>query len=66
MVALPIGEGVILIPSQPLFTRLCDRIAEVFASRHVTAEDLLAGLPEAREQVFARLYPQLAADEPAR
>lgn len=63
---LQIGNGLLLIPEQARFRQLCDSIAEVFARHDVTADDLLATLPETREQVFAELYPELAQRKVAR
>lgn len=57
---LQIGNGLLLIPEQVRFRELCDRVARVFSSHGMTAVDVLATLPEARERVFARLYPTLA------
>ncbi|MGH9844319.1 MAG: AbrB/MazE/SpoVT family DNA-binding domain-containing protein [Blastocatellia bacterium] len=63
---LQIGNGLLLIPEQARFRQLCDSIAEVFARHDVTADDLLATLPETREHVFAELYPELAQQETTR
>jgi len=57
---LRVGEALILIPEQNRFRLLCDSIASVFERHHITPEDLLSTLPEARERVFARRYPELA------
>ena len=56
---LQLGSGLLLIPEEARFRQLCDRLAQVFARHEVTADDLLATLPEARERVFAKLYPEL-------
>lgn len=55
-----IGDGLMLIPEQNRFRRLCESISSVLESRQLTPADLLATLPEARRRVFARRYPQLA------
>jgi AbrB family looped-hinge helix DNA binding protein len=55
-----LGAGLLLIPEQARFRQLCDRIAGVFASHGLTETDLLASLPEARQRVFERRYPELA------
>jgi AbrB family looped-hinge helix DNA binding protein len=60
---LRIGEGLMLIPEQNRFRILCESIASVFERRHVTPTDLLDTLPEARERVIARRYPELAGQE---
>ena len=63
---LQLGEGLLLIPEQARFRQLCESIATAFARHDISAEQVLAGLPEAREQVFAELYPELAEPQPAR
>jgi AbrB family looped-hinge helix DNA binding protein len=56
-----IGNGLILIPEQIRFRRLCESISSVLANRGITAADLQASLPQARDRVYARRYPGLAA-----
>ena len=60
---LRVGEGLILIPEQNRFRILCESIASVFERWQVTPTDLLDTLPEARQRVFARHYPELAGHE---
>ncbi|MGA2431799.1 MAG: AbrB/MazE/SpoVT family DNA-binding domain-containing protein [Candidatus Acidiferrum sp.] len=60
---LRIGEGLMLIPEQNRFRILCDSIASVLARRQLSPADLLETLPEARQRVFARRYPELATRE---
>lgn len=43
---------------------LCDRVARVFASRGIQAQALLQTLPETRQWVFARHYPEMTPGEP--
>jgi AbrB family looped-hinge helix DNA binding protein len=62
---LRLGAGLLLIPEQARFRQLCDRIADVFASHGLTEMDLLTTLPEARQRVFAKHYPELAQAEAA-
>jgi AbrB family looped-hinge helix DNA binding protein len=57
---LRIGEALILIPEQNRFRVLCDSIASALEHRQVSPEDLLETLPEARQRVFDRHYPELA------
>jgi AbrB family looped-hinge helix DNA binding protein len=57
---LRIGECLMLIPEQNRFRALCESISSVLQQQGVTPEDLLSTLPEARERVFARRYPELA------
>ena len=63
---LQLGSGLLLIPEHGHFHQLCDRIAATFAEHGIQAQELLATLPEARERVVARHYPELAAPAPAR
>jgi bifunctional DNA-binding transcriptional regulator/antitoxin component of YhaV-PrlF toxin-antitoxin module len=60
---LQVGSGLLLIPEQARFRTLRERVAATFAHHGIHAQDLLATLPEARERVVARHYPQLAAQE---
>src|SRR5258708_33720740 len=57
---LRIGEGLMLIPEQNRFRLLCDSIASVLDHQRLSPEDLLDTLPEARQRVFVRQYPELA------
>jgi bifunctional DNA-binding transcriptional regulator/antitoxin component of YhaV-PrlF toxin-antitoxin module len=61
---LQVGSGLLLIPEAPRFRALCERLATTFAHHGTEAQDLLETLPAARQRVFARHDPQLAA--PAR
>ena len=63
---LQLGSGLLLIPEDTRFRALCDQIATTFARHGVEADDLLATLPEARERVVARHYPQLGKRERVR
>ena len=63
---LQLGSGLLLIPEDTRFRTLCDQIATTFARHGVEADDLLATLPEARERVVARHYPQLVERKRAR
>lgn len=65
LAALRLGNGLLLIPEEERFRKLCDRLATVFAHHEVTADDLLATLPEARAHVYAELYPELAGPKTA-
>ena len=60
LAVLQLGSGLLLIPAQDRFRPLCDPLSTVFTGHAVSAEDLLATLPEARAQVYAELYPELA------
>ena len=51
---LQVGSGLLLIPEDPRFRTLCERIATTFARHGTQTQDLLATLPQARQRVFAR------------
>ncbi|MGA8735676.1 MAG: AbrB/MazE/SpoVT family DNA-binding domain-containing protein [Terriglobales bacterium] len=53
---LRLGDGLILLPEQRRFEHLCQQMSSVLTHAGLTAEDLLATLPEARSRVFARHY----------
>jgi len=53
---LRLGNGLILMPQQDHFERLCKRIGSALASAGLTSKAILATLPEARERVFERRY----------
>ncbi len=57
---LRVGEALILVPEQDRFRTLCESITSVFERRQVNPTDLLDTLPEARQRVCARRYPELA------
>ena len=59
---LRIGDALILVPEQNRFRLLCESIASALERRDVTPADLADSLPEARQRVFARRYPELAAE----
>ena len=44
--------------------QLCDRVARVFARRGIQAQALLETLPETRQWVFARHYPEMTPGKP--
>ena len=62
MTVLRIGEGLILIPEQKRFERLCDSIAARLENAGISEAALQATLPEVREQLTRRRYPQLFTD----
>ncbi len=63
---LQVGSSLLLIPEDTRFRELCDRIGTTFARHGIEVQDLVATLPEARERVVARHYPQLTTKEPPR
>jgi AbrB family looped-hinge helix DNA binding protein len=56
---LRLGAGLILLPEQQRFERLCQGVNSALANAGVTPQALLATLPEARKRVFARHYGTL-------
>ena len=63
---LKFGNGLLLIPEEKRFEEICASIERTMFSSGITAEDVLEGLPQARNEVFAELYPELARDEAAK
>lgn len=57
---LRLGGALLLIPEHAYFRQLCDRIASVFSNLDISKADVLSTLPEARQRVFERRYPELA------
>ena len=53
---LRLGDGLILLPEQQRFERLCQRVNANLAAGNITAENLIATLPQARRRLFARRY----------
>ena len=53
---LRLGDGLILLPEQQRFKQLCEQVSQALTSVDLTAKDVLATLPEARNRVFERHY----------
>lgn len=53
---LRLGDGLILFPKQRRFEKLCEQVSSKLESAGLTASDLLATLPKARDRVCARRY----------
>ncbi len=53
---LRLGNGLILLPEQQRFEQLCEKVSSSLTAAGLTAEDLLATMPEARGRVYARRY----------
>jgi AbrB family looped-hinge helix DNA binding protein len=66
MTVLRIGEGLILIPEQKRFEQLCDSIAARLENAGISDAALQASLPEVREELMRRRYPQLFTGEKKR
>jgi len=56
---LRIGDGLMLIPEQKRFNELCDSIAGKLERAGVAEAALQATLPEVREQIPRKRYPDL-------
>jgi AbrB family looped-hinge helix DNA binding protein len=53
---LRLGDGLILVPQQDRFERLCEQISSALTSAGLTPEAVLATLPESRKRIFERRY----------
>lgn len=53
---LRLGDGLILLPEQHRFEQLCEQISSALTAAGAKPDLILATLPEARKQVFARRY----------
>jgi AbrB family looped-hinge helix DNA binding protein len=60
-VVLRLGDGLILLPEQQRFNRLCEEISASLTKGGVSPEELLATLPETRQRLFERRYGVVAA-----
>jgi hypothetical protein len=57
---LRVGEALMPIPERNRFRLLCESITSAFERRQLPPADLLDTLPEARERIFTRRYPEPA------
>ena len=53
---LRLGDGLILLPEQQRFDRLCQQISLALATAGVTTDAVLKTLPAARKRIFERRY----------
>ncbi len=53
---LRLGDGLVLLPEQQRFERLCEQVGSALTGAGLTPKAILATLPEARKRVFARHY----------
>ena len=60
---LRLGDGLILLPEQRRFEQLCEQVSSSLTAAGLTAEDLLATLPEARNRGYVRRYGQKPGDK---
>jgi AbrB family looped-hinge helix DNA binding protein len=56
LVVLRLGNGLILIPQQDRFERLCAEISSTLTANGLPPKAVLATLPEARQRIFERRY----------
>ncbi len=53
---LRLGDGLILLPEQQRFDRLCEQISSALTTAGVEQKAILATLPETRRRIFERRY----------
>ncbi len=53
---LRLGDGLILLPEQQRFERLCEQISSRLTGIGITPANLLSTLPAARNRVYERVY----------
>jgi AbrB family looped-hinge helix DNA binding protein len=53
---LRLGDGLVLLPEQRRFERLCEQISSAVSLAGVTPEEALASLPEIRKRMYERRY----------
>ena len=56
---LRLGDGLVLLPEQQRFERLCEQVGAALTNVGVSEDAILATLPEARARVFARHYKEM-------
>ena len=61
---LRIGNGLILIPAQADFDRLCQRISDAFRGAGTSRDEALARLPRIRQEIFEEWYGKPDAKAP--
>jgi hypothetical protein len=59
LTVLRIGDGLMLIPEQKRFNELCDSIAAKLERAGATEAAMQATLPDVREQIVRKWYPEL-------
>ncbi len=61
LAVLRLGDGLILLPQQRRFEQLCERISARLAASGITPEQVLATLPQTRNEIFASRYGTVKA-----
>ena len=54
---LRLGDGLILLPEQQRFDRLCQHVSSTLTAAGLTPEAILETLPQVRKRIFKRHYP---------
>jgi AbrB family looped-hinge helix DNA binding protein len=57
---LRLGDGLILLPEQRRFERLCQQVSSSLTAAGVKSEDILGTLAETRNHVYIRRYGKKA------
>jgi AbrB family looped-hinge helix DNA binding protein len=57
---LRLGDGLILLPEQQRFERLCQQVSSSLTEAGLTPENVLSTIPEARNRVYSRRYGKKA------
>ena len=65
LVVFRLGDGLILMPQQERFERLCSEISSALRANGIPPKAVLATLPKARERIFERRYGPGAREETA-
>ena len=65
LVVLRLGDGLILMPQQERFERLCSEISSALTANGIPPKTVLATLPKARQRIFERRYGPGATKETA-
>jgi AbrB family looped-hinge helix DNA binding protein len=53
---LRLGDGLILLPEQQRFEKLCEELTSSLASAAISEKEFMTTLPEARSRVYERRY----------
>ncbi len=62
---LRLGDGLLLVPENKRFEQMCDSLRNRLENAGITEAALQATLPEVRDQLTRRRYPQLFDTEAA-
>lgn len=60
---LRVGNGLILMPEQTRFQKLCDSLAAALEGAGISETHLQSTLAESRRRVVTRRYPKLLSDD---